>query len=91
MIKPIFTEKSLKAAKLGNYTFRVEPRMDKKKIAAEVAEIFGVTVTGVRTIKTGGEKGRNARGRNFSVKASKKAIITLKEGEKIDIFEEGKK
>ena len=91
MIKPIFTEKSLKAAKLGNYTFRVEPRMDKKKIAAEVAEIFGVTVTGVRTIKTGGEKGRNARGRNFSVKASKKAITTLKEGEKIDIFEEGKK
>ena len=91
MIKPIFTEKSLKAAKLGNYTFRVEPRMDKKKIAAEGAEIFGVTVTGVRTIKTGGEKGRNARGRNFSVKASKKAIITLKEGEKIDIFEEGKK
>jgi len=91
MIKPIFTEKSLKAAKFGNYTFSVEPRMDKKRIAAEISKIFEVTVTGVRTIKTGGEKGRNARGKNFSVKASKKAIVTLKEGDKMDIFEEGKK
>ncbi len=91
MIKPIFTEKSLKAAKFGNYTFQVEPRMDKKRIAAEIGKIFGVEVTGVRTIKTGGEKGRNARGKNFSVKAGKKAIVALKEGDKMDIFEEGKK
>jgi large subunit ribosomal protein L23 len=91
MIKPVFTEKSLAAAKLGNYTFRVEPRMDKKRIAAQIAEIFGVKVIKVRTIKTGGEKGRNAKGRNFSVKASKKAIVTLKEGDKINVFEEGKK
>jgi len=91
MIEPVFTEKSLKAAELGNYTFRVEPRMDKKRIAAEIAEVFGVKVIRVRTIKTGGEKGRNARGRNFSIKAGKKAIVTLKEGDKINIFEEGKK
>jgi large subunit ribosomal protein L23 len=91
MIKPVFTEKSLKASKLGNYTFKVDPRMDKKRIVAEIAKIFGVTVVRVRTIKTGGEKGRNARGRNFSVAAGKKAIVTLKEGDKMDIFEEGKK
>ena len=91
MIKPIFTEKSLKAAKFGNYTFKVEPRMDKKRIAAEISNIFDVTVVRVRTIKTGGEKGRNAKGRNFSVKASKKAIVTLKEGDKMPIFDEGKK
>ena len=91
MIKPIFTEKSLKDAKIGNYTFRVEPRMGKKKIAAEIARIFDVKVVRVRTIKTGGEKGRNARGKNFSVNAGKKAIVTLKEGDKINLFEEGKK
>jgi large subunit ribosomal protein L23 len=91
IIKPIFTEKSLAAAKMGNYTFRVEPRMDKKRIAVEISKIFDVKVARVRTIKTGGEKGRNARGRNFSVKASKKAIVTLKEGDKISVFEEGKK
>jgi large subunit ribosomal protein L23 len=90
IIKPVFTEKSLNAAKMGNYTFRVEPRMDKKRIAAEIAKIFGVKVIKVRTIKTGGEKGRNARGRNFSIKAGKKAIVILKEGDKINVFEEGK-
>jgi large subunit ribosomal protein L23 len=90
MIKPVFTEKSLKDAKLGNYTFKVEPRMDKKRIAAEISSIFDVKVTRVRTIKTGGEKGRNAKGKNFSKLATKKAIVTLKEGEKINIFEEGK-
>ena len=91
MIKPIFTEKSLKAAKMGNYTFRVERGMAKPAIAAEIAKIFDVKVTGVRTIKISGEKGRNARGKNFSVKPGKKAIITLKEGDKISLFEEGKK
>jgi large subunit ribosomal protein L23 len=91
MIKPILTEKSLRVAKLGGYTFRVEPRMNKKQIAAEIAKIFGVTVTGVNTIKIPGEKGRNAKGNNFSVIAGKKAVVTLKEGDKIDLFEEGKK
>ena len=90
MIKPIFTEKSLKDAKLGNYTFKVEPRMDKKRIAVEIAKVFDVKVTRVRTIKTGGERGRNAKGKNFVKLATKKAIVTLKEGDKISIFEEGK-
>jgi large subunit ribosomal protein L23 len=91
MIKPVFTEKSLKDAKQGNYTFKVAPRMDKRKIAEEIGKIFDVTVTRVRTIKTGGEKGRNAKGRNFSKLATKKAIVTLKDGDKMDLFEEGKK
>jgi large subunit ribosomal protein L23 len=69
----------------------VERGMNKKQIAAEVARIFGVTVTGVNTIKIAGEKGRNAKGNNFSVIAGKKAIVTLKEGDKISLFEEGKK
>jgi large subunit ribosomal protein L23 len=91
MIKPVFTEKSLREAKIGNYTFKVTPTMNKKQIAAIIAKIFGVKVISVRTMKKGGEKGRNARGRNFSIKAVKKAIVTLKQGDKIDIFEEGKK
>lgn len=91
MLKPVFTEKSLKNAKLGNYTFKVTPTMNKKQIAALISKIFTVKVTKVRTMKTGGEKGRNARGRNFSVKANKKAIVTLKSGDKINVFEEGKK
>jgi large subunit ribosomal protein L23 len=91
MITPIFTEKSIREAKLGNYTFRVEPGMDKKRIAAEISKIFDVKVVKVRTIKIAGETGRNARGRKFSTKLQKKAVVTLKEGDKIDIFQESKK
>ncbi|EKE13528.1 MAG: 50S ribosomal protein L23 [uncultured bacterium] len=91
MLKPIFTEKSLREAKNGNYTFQVSVGMDKKQIAAKITQLFGVKVIDVRTMKVGPEKGRNARGRNFSIQAVKKAVITLKSGDKIDVFEESKK
>lgn len=90
-MKPIFTEKSLREAKLGNYTFQVPVIMNKKQIAAKIAALFGVKVTGVRTTRIGPEKGRNAKGRKFSNRLVKKAIISLKSGDKIDVFEEGKK
>lgn len=90
MFKPVYTEKSLREAKNGNYTFKVGLTMNKKQIASKVAQVFKVVVTGVRTCKVGPEKGKNARGRNFSFGKVKKAIVTLKSGDKIDIFEEGK-
>ena len=65
IIKPIFTEKSLKVAKMGNYTFRVEPRMDKKRIAAEIAKIFGVNVIGVEPLKPAGKKEEMREARIF--------------------------
>lgn len=90
-MKPIFTEKSLREAKNGNYTFRVDSAMDKNQIAVQISQLFGVKVISVRTIKIGAEKGRNARGRKFFKNAVKKAIVTLKDGDKIDVFEESKK
>lgn len=90
-MKPIFTEKSLREAKLGNYTFQVEKRMTKKEVAVKIAQLFGVKVVGVKTAKIGPEKGRNARGRKFAHTAIKKAIVTVESGDKIDIFDEGKK
>ncbi len=91
MIKPVFTEKSTKMAKEGKYSFWVEPGSDKMSLKAEIAKLFGVHVTSIKTIKKGGEKGRNARGKQFNKLASKKAIVTLKGDEKIDLFEESKK
>jgi large subunit ribosomal protein L23 len=91
MIKPVFTEKSTKMAKEGTYSFWVEPNADKMGIKSEIAHLFGVHVTSVRTVKKAGEKGRTARGKSFNRLASKKAFITLKAGEKIDVFEESKK
>lgn len=91
MLKPVFTEKSLKEAKNGNYTFKIDSVMTKKQIAAKISQLFEVAVVKVRTVKIGPEKGRNARGRKFAKPVVKKAIVTLKSGDKIDVFEEGKK
>ena len=91
MITPIFTEKSLKMAKIGKYSFWIEKGMDKPGVKAEIAKVFGVHVTGVQTIVGHPESKRNTKGQRFITKGDKKAIVTLKSGEKIDIFEEGKK
>jgi large subunit ribosomal protein L23 len=91
MLKPVFTEKSTKMAKMGQYSFWVEPNSDKMSLKSQIAKLFGVHVTSVRTIKKAGEKGRTARGKKFNRLASKKAIVTIKDGEKIDVFEESKK
>jgi large subunit ribosomal protein L23 len=91
MIKPVFTEKSTKMAKEAKYSFWVEPNDDKMNLKTEIARLFGVHVTSIRTVRKGGEKGRNARGKKFDKLASKKAIVTIKDGEKIDVFEESKK
>jgi large subunit ribosomal protein L23 len=91
MIKPVFTEKSLKSAKIGKYTFWVDRAMAKNSIKAEISKLFGVTVIDIKTILNKGEKGRNMRGVKFSTQLRKKAIVTLKDKEKIDIFEESKK
>lgn len=91
MIKPVFTEKSTKEARQGRYTFWVSILADKMGLKSEIARIFGVHVTSIKTTTSGGEKGRNARGRKFSKLPTKKAIVTIKDGEKIDLFEESKK
>jgi large subunit ribosomal protein L23 len=91
MLKPIFTEKSTKMAKMGKYSFWVEPGSTKTGLKSLIGKIFGVHVTSIKTIKKGGEKGRNARGKRFNRLASKKAVVTIKAGEKISVFEETKK
>jgi len=91
MIKPVFTEKSLRLAHLGKYTFWIG-RMDTKlSIKNEVNKIFGVHVNEIKTITTHGEAKRNNKGMQVAVMPTKKAIVTLKNGEKLEIFEEPKK
>ena len=78
-------------AKMGKYSFWVAPSDNKMGLKSKIGKLFGVHVTSIRTIKKAGEKGRTARGKKFNKLASKKAIVTIKDGEKIDIFEESKK
>lgn len=86
-VTPILTEKSLNVAKMGKYTFVVDAGLNKLEIAKLINSIYAVHVKSVRTLnyKTG-EK-RNTRGRKVSIKAFKKAVVTLAKDEKIDAFE----
>ncbi len=91
MIKPVFTEKSTRLAREGQYTFIVDPGSDKTGLKVLISKLFNVHVKRIRTVKIGGEVRKNAKGHSIAKLAYKKAIVTLKEGEKIDIFEEKKK
>ncbi len=91
MIKPVFTEKSLTLARQGKYSFWVDKNATKPALKAAIAKMFGVHVLSIKTITIPGESKRNVRGKKIVVLPSKKAVVTLKKDEKIDIFEETKK
>ena len=90
-LEPVITEKSTRLAEEGKYTFRVNIGLNKFKIKKIIEEVFGVHVTSVKTIKERGETKKNFRGRIRVIKPQKKAIVTLGEKEKIDLFETKKK
>lgn len=88
ILRPLITEKSLRLAKEGKYTFEVAPDANKLEIKYAVERLFRVRVGKVHTIKVKGKTrtmfwGKMTRGKT---KDWKKAIVTVKEG-KIDIFE----
>jgi large subunit ribosomal protein L23 len=80
------TEKaSLMGEKLNKYVFRVAPRANKIQIKNAVEKLFNKTVVSVNTCNYAGKKKRE-RTANFGRKAHwKKAIVTLKEGDKIEL------
>ncbi|MBS5888044.1 MAG: 50S ribosomal protein L23 [Negativicoccus massiliensis] len=86
LIKPIVTEKSTALMAEGKYTFKVPLNANKYQIRDAVEEIFNVKVAAVSTMRMEGKKKRMGR---FEGKRSdwKKAIVTLKEGETIELFE----
>jgi large subunit ribosomal protein L23 len=87
-IKPIITEKSLTNASRGIFTFRVSLDFNKYDIKALIEKIFSVNVENVRTINMPGKKYRLGKRWMFGLKNDwKKAIVTLKKGQRIDLFE----
>ena len=80
------TEKStLLSEKLNKYVFRVRPRANKIQIKKAIEQLFQKTVVDVNTCNYAGKKKRE-RTQNFGRKTHwKKAIVTLKEGDKIDL------
>ena len=85
-LTPVVTEKSFAGSERGIYAFRVAKTMTKPKIRQAVQDNFGVTVTAVHTSMVP-EKTRT-RGRIKGVRPGyKKALVTLKKGEKIEGLE----
>jgi large subunit ribosomal protein L23 len=91
--KPVITEKSLAESKRGKYTFEVRKDASKGPIKKAVAKLFGVDVLSVKTANYRGRPVRRGPRRLAAKKSDwKKAVVTVKEGQKIDLFDlEGQK
>ena len=87
-LQAVLTEKSLLEAKRGNYIFLVDRNMTKFQINKLVSEVFGVTVSKVRTLNLRRNIRRTVTGKKKITPAGKKAIVTLSGKDKIDLFEE---
>ena len=85
IIAPVVSEKSYSLLDEGRYTFIVHPSCNKTEIKEAVQSIFGVKVTNVNTLNRKGKRKRF--GMTYGKrKDTKRAIVTLAEGEEIDIF-----
>ena len=87
IIRPLVTEKStIQREGQNQYSFRVDKRANKIEIREAVERLFKVTVREVRTVTVRGKVKR--LGRRFGKRPDwKKAIVTVKEGDRIDFFE----
>ncbi|WP_080054057.1 50S ribosomal protein L23 [Spirosoma aerolatum] len=87
--RPIVTEKMTGLNKQGKYAFEVDLKANKLEIGKAIEKMYGVNVESVNTIRTFGKRrSKNINGRIVSGKTptTKKAIVTVAEGEVIDIY-----
>lgn len=85
--RPLFTEKSTRMQEQQNqYVFAVDPGANKHEIADAIEKLFGVSV---RSVRTQGHMGKIRRMGRFAGRRAdwKKAIVTLAEGDSIDLYE----
>ncbi len=85
IIRPIVSEKTYAMIEQNRYTFEVAKTANKTQIGQAITEIFGVTVTGVNTMNVTG-KPRRVRYAKGKTRDWKKAVVTLKQGDTIDLF-----
>jgi large subunit ribosomal protein L23 len=84
--RPLVTEKSTALQAIGKYAFEVNREANKKQIKDAVEKAFKVSVTAVNVVTIPSGTKRVGR-RLVSLPAWKKAIVTLKAGDKIQLFE----
>jgi len=86
LIRPVVSEKSYEQIQRNRYTFRVHKDAHKTQIRQAVEELFDVTVVAVNVVKVQPKPKR--RGMIRGIRPGwKKAIVEVKAGDKIDIFE----
>ena len=85
LLAPVVSEKSYGLLDANKYTFLVHPDANKTEIKIAVEKIFDVKVTGVNTINRKG-KARRTRFGMGKRKDTKRAIVSLADGDRIDIF-----
>ena len=87
ILQPVVSEKSFTQSENAVYTFRVDPDANKKQIKNEVEKLFKVTVEKVNILNRRGKLvfdwRKRIRGKR---KGHKRAIVTLKAGDTIDLF-----
>jgi large subunit ribosomal protein L23 len=83
--KPWVTEKAGSLSPIGQYIFMVKPGATKPEVKKAVKEIYKVDVVSVSMVNRPAKKKRSGRGLKRTQEAYRKAIVTLKTGQKIDI------
>ncbi|QJD78491.1 50S ribosomal protein L23 [Spirosoma rhododendri] len=87
--RPIVTEKMTDLNKQGKYAFEVDKKANKIEIGKAIEKMYSVNVTSVNTMRVYGKnRSKNINGRVVTGKTptTKKAIVTVAEGEVIDIY-----
>ena len=84
ILAPLITEKTTMLSEHNAVVFRVANDATKPEIKAAVEALFNVTVTGVNTINQKG-KTKRWKGKPYTRSDMKKAIVTLKDGDSIDV------
>ena len=88
LIRPVVSEKSYGLLETNVYTFVVAPSASKPEIREAVENLFDVSVVKVNTLNRKGKRKRNRRTGGFGQRSGqKRAIVTLAEGDSIDLFE----
>ncbi|MDR1851265.1 MAG: 50S ribosomal protein L23 [Propionibacteriaceae bacterium] len=86
LLAPVSSEKTYGLLDENKYTFLVSPSANKTEIKIAVEQVFGVKVTAVNTANRQGKRRRTRYGWGQQ-KATKRAIVSVREGDRIDIFQ----
>jgi large subunit ribosomal protein L23 len=85
ILKPVISEKSYGLLEDNKYTFVVHPEANKTQIKIAIEQIFNVRVLDVHTLNRSGKRKRTKTGFGTR-KDTKRAIVSLKAGDKIELF-----